>query len=481
MNTSTLRSFFTVLFLLIGSLAFGQTFSDNFTDYASRNDALKYGYTFQATVTSASGGITGNSLRFGPLSNPASPSIFQTGWLNLNGNNTITFDHKVSSLTSAATLTVTLYDVAGTAYSLTGGTFTYTATTSRNSTVNLGASRTGWYRVRFTFSGTGGSAYGYVDNITSNISQSSVTTRSTKLADLAITGDLDKAAYTVGDNVTYTFNIKNNGPDVAEAGKIALNLPGGMVADNISYSGVTGTYNTDTKLITLGNVNNGVTGTITVTSKVVSAGTFNLGSAFSSYNFMTDHASGNNADENMVTFNELVLPVEFAHFSGTKTNTGTELIWTTAFEANASHFEVLSSTDGISFEVVGRVKATGNSNRMVSYKYLVQEKASASYYQIKEVDLDGQVTMSPVIEVKNTLNTVNVSVYPNPSADLVSIRANDEIQEVIFQLLDTKGGLIDVKFVEVSNNLWQADLTSLAAGNYLLTSNMTKTIRIVKQ
>lgn len=481
MNTSTLRSFFTVLFLLIGSLAFGQKYRDNFTEYGTRNDALKYGYTFQATVVTATGGITGNSLRFGPLSNPSSPSIFQTGWLNLVNNSTIVFDHKVSNLTSGAVLTVSLVDINGVSYSIQGGTLT-SATTTTNTALQLGSDRTGWYRIRFIYSGTGGSAYGYIDNISSNINQSSVTSRSTKLADVAITGDVDKTSYTVGDNVIYTFNVKNNGPDLAESAKIALNLPAGMQADNISYSGVTGTYIADTKTITLGNINNGATGIVTVTSKVVSAGTFNLGSAFSSYNFMTDHNGSNNADENLVTFNELVLPVEFAHFSGKRTDKGTELIWTTAYEANASHFEILASADGKNFETVGTIRATGNSHRMISYNFTVQAKsAQATYYQIKEVDLDGQVTMSPVIEVKTDARIVDINVYPNPTAELISIRLANENSEVNFQLLDTKGSLIDVKFVEVSNNFWQADLTSLPTGNYLLLSNMTKSIRIVKQ
>ncbi len=68
--------------------------------------------------------------------------------------------------------------------------------------------------------------------------------------------------------------------------------------------------------------------------------------------------------------------------------------------------EVERSVDGKSFEQVGFVKGAGNSNQLLNYN-LRDVKAFASaqnntlYYRLKQVDMNGAFTYSPVVMVSN--------------------------------------------------------------------------------
>lgn len=75
-----------------------------------------------------------------------------------------------------------------------------------------------------------------------------------------------------------------------------------------------------------------------------------------------------------------VLPVSLTSFilKSEKTN---EIIvnWSTASEANSSHFEVLVSKDGKSFHRIGMVNSAGNSNTVRDYQFIIREVASIKF------------------------------------------------------------------------------------------------------
>ncbi len=486
MNTFTLRTFFTVLFSLLGSLAFGAaTYTENFTAYANRDESFKFGYLYQQAVIVSTGGITGKTVRVGPLSNPASPAIFQTGWVKLTGNNTISFDHKVNGMSSSPVLNVTLVDINSAVSTLTGGTIAYTNANVRNTTLSLGASRIGWYKIRFAFSGTGGSTIALLDNITSNINAASVTSSSTKLADLGITTSLDKATYTVGQTATMTINVVSAGPDVAESAKMALNVPSGMTVENVAFNNVSGSYDALNQVITFSNINNGVSGTVTVSAKAVTAGNYNFGATTAGFPFMTDQTDANNSSINSTKIENVVLPVEFAHFSGKNAQEGVNLTWKTAMEKNAAQFNVMFSKDGKSFSLVGTVPAVGNSTTLQVYSFIHAERISAEgYYQIVEVDFDGSKTYSPKIVVTPsaalTSGNVSVTAYPNPAQDVINLTIEGEQLAGSLMLYSSSGVAQAVHFDDLGSKNYRADLSHLPTGAYYVMVPGSRAVKIIK-
>jgi len=91
-------------------------------------------------------------------------------------------------------------------------------------------------------------------------------------------------------------------------------------------------------------------------------------------------------------------PVEFTGLS-TFFNKNLSLMWSTASEANNSHFLILRSLDkGITWAEVGTVQ--GNGTTKVKHQYIWSELDQISgptYYRLIQVDLDGKETELTII------------------------------------------------------------------------------------
>jgi len=88
-----------------------------------------------------------------------------------------------------------------------------------------------------------------------------------------------------------------------------------------------------------------------------------------------------------------LLPVELLLFDVTPINNQyARLEWATASEINNEGFEVLRSTDGENFEYIAWISGNGNQTTIHKYSYedYSIEKGITYYYQLKQIDYDGQ-------------------------------------------------------------------------------------------
>jgi hypothetical protein len=93
-------------------------------------------------------------------------------------------------------------------------------------------------------------------------------------------------------------------------------------------------------------------------------------------------------------------PVELINFTAKPKNEGTSLQWSTASEHNSHYFEILKSTDGINFNVLGYVYAGGNKSTLQNYSYEDNESFSGTvYYKLITVDLNGSKQESEIKSV----------------------------------------------------------------------------------
>lgn len=132
-----------------------------------------------------------------------------------------------------------------------------------------------------------------------------------------------------------------------------------------------------------------------------------------------------------VTFSGLntgynALPVELTTFKAESKMQNVELSWTTATEVNNYGFEIQrsevssqSSFDNSqsSFVKIGFVKGSGNSNLPKNYSFVDDNPLSGNAsYRLKEIDNDGSVKYSNIVEasfMKPTVFSLSQN-YPNP-------------------------------------------------------------------
>mgnify|MGYP003678539397 FL=1 len=133
---------------------------------------------------------------------------------------------------------------------------------------------------------------------------------------------------------------------------------------------------------------------------------------------------------NFTTYCASTLPVELLYFGGYEYKSNGMISWATGTEVNNDRFELYHSMDAIEWEMVHTQLGQGNSNVTNEYTAVHKLSNGVNYYQLKQIDYDGQ----------------------NELFDIISIAYNveDSIQEVFYNLLGQPVGR-DFRGFKISN------------------------------
>ncbi len=138
------------------------------------------------------------------------------------------------------------------------------------------------------------------------------------------------------------------------------------------------------------------------------------------------------------------LPVEMTSFTSHRTEEGIMLNWTTLTEKNNDYFAVERSADADRWETLDIVKGNGTSSYPVEYVYAdVRPENGINYYRLKQTDFDGSYRYSKIIFSDVTLQTVETSIYPNPSDGTsvtlrVATSSQESMEAAVFDLMGKK-------------------------------------------
>ena len=136
---------------------------------------------------------------------------------------------------------------------------------------------------------------------------------------------------------------------------------------------------------------------------------------------VTGTVNGEDTPPARFTFTQLN-PAELASFDGAVQNDRVVLNWSTVSQTNNAGWRITRSVDGETFEAVGDfVQGAGTADALMNYRFEDKNLPGVEkvYYRLEQVDLDGSISQSNVIEVllgaRMPLPTeFAVSVYPNP-------------------------------------------------------------------
>jgi hypothetical protein len=144
------------------------------------------------------------------------------------------------------------------------------------------------------------------------------------------------------------------------------------------------------------------------------------------------------------------LPIKDITLSTKATNGQVRLQWQTMGEQNTASFVVQRSTNGTSFTDLATKEAVGSGNNEYSYidaaPLSFGEGLVVRYYRIKVTDKTGKYSYSKVVSVQLTVNSNQLTVYPNPAKSSVTISGSHIVS---VQVVDNLGRVI--KFVPLKD------------------------------
>ena len=161
------------------------------------------------------------------------------------------------------------------------------------------------------------------------------------------------------------------------------------------------------------------------------------------------------------------LPVKFEDISGLKSGNAIKINWHSSTEQNTSLFIIQHSTDGTSFTDIGTVKAIGSGANGYSFtdnNPTTYPLNGVLYYRLKSVDKDGSSSYSKVISVQLTIDNFQLSIYPNPAKDKITLNANNIAS---IQVIDNLGRVVKTQTFKDATNP-TLSLGGLQAGIYHL-------------
>ncbi|GAB4405151.1 MAG: hypothetical protein OHK0039_05980 [Bacteroidia bacterium] len=169
------------------------------------------------------------------------------------------------------------------------------------------------------------------------------------------------------------------------------------------------------------------------------------------------------------------LPVRWLSLEAAWLNSRVQLRWETADEVNHSHFEVERSADALAWASLGRVDTHSNPYRYDDIAPL----DGRSFYRLRQVDLDGQHTYSPVLEVSGQSL---LRFWPNPFTTHLHLTLAAPATSLT--LLDMQGRTVWTRAFDAQVQTLSLDLSELPAGAYLgllRSAGGTRHLRLHKQ
>jgi uncharacterized protein (DUF2141 family) len=172
--------------------------------------------------------------------------------------------------------------------------------------------------------------------------------------------------------------------------------------------------------------------------------------------FVAEASVPDHFSEFYLTGSSVPLPVELSTFTAEAKGGAVRLDWTTASEKNSARFEVERSLNGRSFERIGTVAAAGSSSAPLSYTFPdtnLPTPQSTIYYRLRQVDLDGTASYSPVRNVA-VGGPAALALFPNP-AHGGATTLTGAAPGTLVQVLDATGRVV---LAATANDAGQAGL-----------------------
>jgi hypothetical protein len=216
-------------------------------------------------------------------------------------------------------------------------------------------------------------------------------------------------------------------------------------------------------------IDKGLACTVDYGGNFYGTGYFRLTADFGSTNLISA-----GLDEIFITrIGNFPIPVELVSFNAFVGSGVVNLNWKTATELNNRGFEIERSEDKINFTSIGFIEGVGTTTDPVEYSFIDNAPLNGTnYYRLKQIDYNGQIEYSNIIEVDFGIpvSFIVSDNYPNPFNPVTNIRIDLPVESnVTIKFYNSVGEVvktINSNGLTSGSTVFQIDGSNLASGIY---------------
>jgi type IX secretion system substrate protein len=161
-----------------------------------------------------------------------------------------------------------------------------------------------------------------------------------------------------------------------------------------------------------------------------------------------------------------ILPVTWESFYATSKGNGyVDLSWEVTQQQKDKGYYVERSIDGTSWSEIGFVVTFGGYESTEDYAYTDNNPDNGkNYYRIKQVDINGDSSLSEIKTVTLAKASSKLSVWPNPARDVIRIQNNGSTGVV--NIYNQSGSMVSESKLQAGVN--SINVNSLSFGAYII-------------
>ncbi|MDZ7880067.1 MAG: T9SS type A sorting domain-containing protein [Saprospiraceae bacterium] len=167
-----------------------------------------------------------------------------------------------------------------------------------------------------------------------------------------------------------------------------------------------------------------------------------------------------------------VVPVDLKRFyAETSLKNDLGLAWETATKINNAGFDIEKSTNGVLFSTIGFVKGVGNSVALNTYQFTDNNFIKSAYYRLKQLDINGKITYSPVIYVQKNNEKLGLSIYPTliTQEDVLKVDITNAFENTTeIGIFNSNGQLVFSKKLAKNTPSFNIPVNDLVKGIYFV-------------
>ena len=164
-------------------------------------------------------------------------------------------------------------------------------------------------------------------------------------------------------------------------------------------------------------------------------------------------------------------PALLLAFTGKAQTSDALLSWTMEGQTNCKWFVIELSGDTGGYDSIGVVVGLNNGNAN-NYTFSDAHMLKGNnYYRLRQVDMDGVLRYSKIVNLSNIESNNKMAVYPNPAVAMLNYNVSSPAaQQVIVQVYNLSGIILmtEQQQLNAGNNQQSLAISGLKSGNYIL-------------